>query len=153
MTQLAKEPVQLASLLQRIADDFLSLMSHRAIAVVVTAPDGLIVTADPNALRQIVLNLLDNAARYGPDGQTITVGADRRQDGVRIWVADQGAGIAAAERARVWRPFVRLAAAGDAATGTGLGLAVVRELTEAHGGRCSIEDQAGGGIRVVVALP
>jgi signal transduction histidine kinase len=153
MTRLAKEPVELAALLQRIADDFLPLVSHRAIAIVVTAADDLRVTADPNGLRQIVLNLLDNAARYGPDGQTITVGADRRPDGVRIWVADQGAGITVAERARVWRPFVRLADAADAATGTGLGLAVVRELTEAHGGRCWIEDQAGGGIRVVVALP
>jgi signal transduction histidine kinase len=110
-------------------------------------------------LRQILLNLLDNAAKYGPAGQTISVGAApapaTNGDRVRFWVEDQGPGIPAADRGRVWEPYVRLNRDAESATGgSGIGLSVVRELVVLHGGGAWIEaGGAGGGARVVVELP
>jgi signal transduction histidine kinase len=109
---------------------------------------------DPDALRQILLNLLDNAAKYGPDGQTVVVGTSRDGAHVRIWVEDEGPGIPEAERARVWEPYIRLERGEEHATGgSGIGLAVVKELVELHGGRAWAEDASHGGARLVVELP
>jgi signal transduction histidine kinase len=110
----------------------------------------------------VLLNLLDNAIKYGPDGQTIAVtmsGDAPLPDGRRalvFTVDDEGPGIRAADRRRLWRPFVRLpnASPTDApAGGTGLGLSVVKQLVEAHGGTVRLDDAPGGGTRVVVSLP
>jgi signal transduction histidine kinase len=122
-------------------------------------PSGLTVTADRNALRQILLNLLDNAAKYGPPGQTISVGSASgpSADGarVRLWVEDEGPGIPAGDRDRVWEPYVRLSREAESATGgSGIGLSVVRELVALHHGAAWIEAAGvGGGARVVVELP
>ena len=124
-----------------------------------SASAGLTATADRGALRQILLNLLDNAAKYGPAGQTISVGsaAAPATHGarVRFWVEDQGPGIPAADRERVWEPYVRLSRTTESATGgSGIGLSVVRELVTLHNGAAWIEaNGADGGARVVVELP
>ncbi len=106
----------------------------------------------PESLHQILLNLLDNAVKHGGTG-----GADRaphracNAGRTRIEVEDAGAGIPPADReSRVGavRPPRRAAAAGS-----GIGLAVVRELVAAHGGECWVEDGAAGGARFVVELP
>jgi signal transduction histidine kinase len=104
-------------------------------------------------VRQIVLNLLDNAVKYGGRPQVITVRLAADWSEVRIEIEDQGNGIDAASRARVWERFWR----GDAArrngvTGTGIGLAIVRDLAAAHGGSTAVEDAPGGGARIVVRL-
>lgn len=114
---------------------------------------GLLVAADPDALRQILLNLLDNAVKYGPGGQTIIVGTARHGAHVRLWVEDQGPGIPPADRARVWEPYIRLERGVERATGgSGIGLAVVRELVELHGGQAWVEDGSTGGARIVAEL-
>jgi signal transduction histidine kinase len=120
---------------------------------------GLPVMADRDALRQILLNLLDNAAKYGPVGQTITIGSGEAPaangERVRFWVEDQGPGIPAADRSRVWEPYVRLNRTAESITGgSGIGLAVVRELVILHDGSAWIEAAGvSGGARVVVELP
>ena len=138
---------------------FAPLARSRRMSVRLGSATGLTVGADRDTLRQILLNLLDNAAKYGPAGQTISVGAARAPatNGarVRFWVEDQGPGIPAADRDRVWEPYVRLNRDAESATGgSGIGLAVVRELVALHGGAAWIEAAgAGGGARVVVELP
>jgi signal transduction histidine kinase len=138
---------------------FTPLARSRRMSVRLSSPSGLTVSADRDALRQILLNLLDNAAKYGPAGQTITVGgaAAPATDGsrVRFWVEDEGPGIPAADRDRVWEPYVRLNRSAESATGgSGIGLSVVRELVGLHGGAAWIESAgASGGARVVVELP
>jgi signal transduction histidine kinase len=120
---------------------------------------GVTLEVDRDALRQVLLNLLDNAVKYGPRGQTVTVGmAAASENGggprVRLWVEDQGPGIPAADRDRVWEPYVRLDRDVDGATGgSGIGLAVVRELVTLHDGRTWLEQAVGGGTRVVIELP
>lgn len=138
---------------------FAPLARSRRMSVRLSAEAGLTVTADRDALRQILLNLLDNAAKYGPPGQTISVGsaaAPATSGGrVRFWVEDQGPGIPASDRDRVWEPYVRLNRSAESATGgSGIGLSVVRELVALHGGAAWIESAgANGGARVVVELP
>ena len=103
----------------------------------------------------MLLNLLDNAVKYGPDGQTVTVGTDPTAgDRVRLWVQDQGPGVPAADREHIWDQFWRLERdRGTAIAGTGIGLSVVRELATLHRGRVWVEVAPGGGARFVVELP
>ena len=136
--------------LQRIADERHARLESQLVA----APADV----DADALHQIVLNLVDNAVKYGPPGQTITLGtAVDETNGhrvTRLWVDDEGPGIPATDRDRVWRPFVRLERDRRSETaGTGIGLAVVQELVHQHGGHAWVETNARGGTRVVVELP
>jgi signal transduction histidine kinase len=108
---------------------------------------------DAAAYRQIVLNLLENAVRYGPPGQTITIAVISAGTVVRLVVEDQGPGVEAADRERIWAPFVRLRASRQGPLGTGIGLAVVRDLVLRHGGRSWVERAQSGGARFVVELP
>jgi signal transduction histidine kinase len=122
------------------------------------APGGWV---DANAVRQIVINFIENALKFGPDGQTVTVTLDveraqvpRGADGLlRLSVDDEGPGISPADRDRIWQPFVRLAEGGSAPTGTGLGLSVVRQLVAELGGRWSVNTAPVGGARFSVELP
>jgi signal transduction histidine kinase len=115
---------------------------------------GVVVSVDRDALRQMLLNLLDNAVKYGPAGQVITIGTETTGDRVRIFVEDQGPGIPHEDRQRVWEPYVRLGRAAETATGgSGIGLAVVRELVSLHNGRTRAEGTPGGGARMVIELP
>jgi len=124
-----------------------------------TIPSRLSLTADRDAVRQILLNLLDNAAKYGPPGKAITVGATAtsKSEGerVRFWFEDEGPGIPVDDRDRVWEPYVRLNRGVEGATGgSGIGLSVVRELVTLHNGATWIEAAAAGrGARVVVEMP
>jgi signal transduction histidine kinase len=152
-TRVRLEPVELRPVVERAAGDLTPLVASRGIVLLVDIPDNLVVQGNANALHQIVLNLLDNGARYGPDRQTITVGAEARDGQVELWVEDRGPGVPVADRQRVWNAFVRLDRDRDSVvTGTGLGLTVVRELVEAQGGGCWIEGASGPGVRVVVRL-
>jgi signal transduction histidine kinase len=155
MTSVRAEPVELRPVVERASGDLAAVVGARGIAVRVDVPDGLAVQGDANALRQILLNLVDNAARYGPDQEIIVIGAAGLDGHVELWVEDRGPGVPAADRKRVWDAFVRLDRDRDSAvTGTGLGLAVVRELVAAQGGTCRIEGASGGhgGARVVIRL-
>jgi signal transduction histidine kinase len=108
---------------------------------------------DADALRQVLLNLLDNAVKYGPRGQEVAVTLAREDGRLRLAVEDEGPGIPPEERERVFERFHRLERdRASPVTGTGLGLAVVRELVARHGGRCAVE-RGRFGARVVVELP
>jgi signal transduction histidine kinase len=109
------------------------------------------VHGDPNALRRVIANLVDNALRHAAASVTLELTGSRT--GVRLVVADDGPGIRVADRERVFERFTRLddARSRDAG-GSGLGLAIVREIVTAHGGRIQIEDNDPGA-RFVVVLP
>jgi signal transduction histidine kinase len=117
--------------------------------------DGIVAPVDADALRQMLVNLLDNAVKYGPADQLITVRLEAGERKACIRVEDQGPGIPAADRERIWDRFWRLERdRGTAVAGTGIGLSVVRELVALHDGRAWAEDaREGGGACFVIELP
>jgi two-component system sensor histidine kinase KdpD len=104
-------------------------------------------------ISQVIANLVENAAKFAPEGTEIRVAARRLPDAVELSVADQGPGIPPEERDHVFEKFYRAPGAGRRAHGAGLGLAICKGLVEAHGGRIRAEDAPGGGARFVVMLP
>lgn len=150
--RLSPGPVEAGALVHEIVDAFAPLARDAEFATRVEP--GVVARIDRDAFRQVLLNLLDNAAKYGPRGQTVQVGMAVVGFAVRVWVADQGPGVPAEDRQRVWQPYRRLERDAEGATGgSGIGLAVVRDLVELHGGRAWVEDAPGGGARFVVELP
>ena len=116
--------------------------------------EPLAAEADPDKVRQVFNILVENALRYSPGGGTVTVGARRSDDRVELRVADEGIGIPAAERERIFRKFYRAeSAARDGAAGTGLGLFIARELVTAMGGRIWVESTEGEGSSFSFELP
>jgi signal transduction histidine kinase len=135
-------------------DAFAPLARVRRARIETSIERDLVSRVDPRALRQIVLNLLDNAVKYGPVGQTVRVTLAGSADKVIVAVEDKGPGVPKAEREKIWDPYVRLTrAAESAAGGSGIGLSIVRELVRLHGGRAWVEDAPGGGARFVVEFP
>jgi signal transduction histidine kinase len=119
------------------------------------APPELSVRADPNRLHQVVINLLDNAARHAPPGTDVQLVGRREGGDLVLEVRDEGPGIAPEERDRVFHRFTR----GERAVGggTGLGLAIARWAVDLHGGRIAVVDAPGAngnpGCRIRVTLP
>jgi signal transduction histidine kinase len=139
-------------LVGQILRDFAPLAAGRA-HLAPSLPARAIAWVDEAALRQILLNLLDNAVKYGPRGQEIRVQILAGRHGVRIAVEDQGPGIPEPARELVWQRFYRLPRDLESAVaGTGIGLAVVRDLVGLLGGRAHIEDGEERGARCVVEL-
>ena len=155
-THITPEPTKLAPLVQEVLDGFAPLAAARGVTLAASIPEDLVVPADPGAVRQMLLNLLDNAVKYGPAGQKVRVGATRENGHARLWVDDGGPGIPRADRERVWERFWRLERdRGSSIAGSGIGLAVVRELADLHHGRVWIDDVGpdASGTRVVIELP
>ena len=154
VARIAPEPTPLARQVREAVETFAPLATARRVTVEADASEDLTAVVDPAALRQALLNLLDNAVKYGPSGGTVRVGLHRAGERVRLVVDDQGPGIPERDRDRVWLPFHRLDRDANSATaGSGIGLAVVRDLVLMHGGRAWVEDAPGGGARFVLELP
>ena len=153
---LSTRPLPLAALVRDVASRYTPLLDASQARIDLQVDDNLTVLADADAVQQIVLNVLDNAVKYGPVGQTVTVTVRARHDIAQILIDDEGAGIPLSDRERVWLPFVRGARTADSRSGgTGLGLAVVRELARALGGDARVESVGADhpGARFVIELP
>ena len=112
-------------------------------------PENLTVAADPDRLHQLLANLLDNAARHSPSGGEVRLSAERLGNAVHLTVADEGPGIAAADRSAV---FERFTTSAGHSSGTGLGLTISRWVAELHGGTIAVADSKRG-CRIQVTLP
>jgi two-component system sensor histidine kinase TctE len=109
------------------------------------------VEGDGTMLREMLVNLVDNALRYTQDGGRVTVGVAQEGDTALLWVEDNGPGISEAERDHVFERFYRIM--GTEPEGSGLGLAIVREVVDGAGGSAALADADGGGLLVSVRLP
>jgi signal transduction histidine kinase len=145
------EPVDVGAEVTSIVKEFSALAASRRATVVVDSTATPPIAMRPDALRHIVLNLLDNAVKYGPPGQTVRVSVRPADQGVTITVDDEGPGIGAADRERIWRPFTRGSTALSTG-GSGIGLTIVREVAGANGGSARVEANPSGGARFVVTL-
>ncbi len=116
--------------------------------------DGIEVRADRSRLARVLRNLLSNIRRYTPADSAVEIGARRTDDGVLISVADHGPGVPDEAVARLFDPFFRAEHSRNKSTGgLGLGLMLVRQIAEAHGGRVTARNRDGGGLVVEVLLP
>jgi signal transduction histidine kinase len=148
----ARVEVDVGAEARRIADDFAPLAASRRATLALDIESTPPVLLRPDALRHVVLNLLDNAVKYGPRGQTITLRVYSTSHSVVLMVDDEGPGVSASDRDAIWAPFQRGSAAGTNG-GSGIGLTIVREVAEAHGGTASVEDAPTGGARFVITFP
>lgn len=148
------EEIQLATAVAELTEAFEPQSAANQARIQESVPAGLTVLAARGALYRILANLLDNALKYGPAGQTVEISAWRTGARIQIAVEDGGPGIPSRDRERVWESYRRLDRdiAGDV-QGSGIGLAVVSQLCSVYDGRAWVEDGEGGGARFVVELP
>jgi two-component system OmpR family sensor kinase len=147
---LRRDDTDLAALARDAVADARAVDPDRAYAV--TAPDTCPVTGDAAALRRVLGNLLANVRQHTPPGTSATVSVRRDGGAVLVEVADDGPGVPAAARDRLFDRFFR-ADPGRADGGTGLGLAIVAEAVRAHGGVSGFRERAGGGTAIWCRVP
>jgi signal transduction histidine kinase len=148
-----REPLDIGAVVGSVADMF--AREHRSRSLVKDVDAGLpAVRGDGEALERALWNLLENAAKYSTDGSPIRVFAHREDAAVVIGVEDHGMGIPLSERHRVFQKFVRGQEAKRAGIrGVGVGLALVKRIVEAHGGRVRLASEVGAGSTFTLVLP
>jgi two-component system, OmpR family, phosphate regulon sensor histidine kinase PhoR len=148
-----RSPVDVVALARSSVDAMRPQLQGAASLDLQIGTDTAIASGDADRIQQVLINLLDNAVKYGGGGP-VTVRVDGTGGRIRVAVADSGPGIASVDQRRIFEKFFR----GDpnlthAPSGTGLGLYISRELVERMGGRLDVESQAGAGATFVVTLP
>lgn len=144
---VTRERVDIVTLAREVATDIASINNGHDVRV--TAPDGLELTVDPVRLRQVLTNLLSNAAKFSPAGEPIDVDVADLGDAVEISVRDRGPGVPPERRGELFQRFSRL---GATAKGMGLGLYISRGIARAHGGDLVLDEHCAPGSRFVLRL-
>jgi len=148
----ARELVDMALLLNEEAQLYNQQSPTHEVAVEIDHTP-LAVIGNPDRLRQVVGNLISNAIKYSPQGGVVEVSADQENGSVRVQVRDHGMGIPLSQQPQIFTKFFRGDAAASGITGTGLGLAVSRDIVESHGGRIGFTSAEGEGTTFFVELP
>ena len=151
---IASEPVDVVEIARETVDAMRSRLPGGMSLELLSPPDLPAARGDTGKLRQVLLNLVDNAIKYSPDGGSVTVAAERLDASVRVEVRDRGLGIPAPEQDRIFEKFYRVdPLLTRAPGGTGLGLYICRELVQRMDGRIGVESSEGSGSVFFVELP
>jgi signal transduction histidine kinase len=151
--QYTFEVIDVAAWLQGVVDEFRAIPAASRRPINVTMAAALpAVRADADALARALMNLLDNAVKYSPDGSAVSIEAAAAGASVEIRVGDEGAGITEGDLPHVFERFYR-GRDTEGVGGTGLGLALVQRIVQAHGGSVSVKSRVGGGSTFTVRLP
>ena len=150
--------VEVGALLERVRDAFRREAAEQGISIVLAVePDLPRIEADAERLKQVLANLVTNAVRHSATADRVTLAArrsHRQVQGLELTVSDNGQGIAAGEREAIFDRLYRVDPARTRSTGgSGLGLAVARQIVEAHGGSIKADEAEGGGTCITVVLP
>ena len=153
-TSVRLEPVALGNVIAKAVEDLHPLASERRVRIVISLPSDLpAVSADPNKLQQIILNLLHNAIKFSPLHSTVDIEiTSLRNREIQISVRDVGPGLPPEEIEKVFQPFYRAAAAPKQVQGTGLGLTIAKLLVELHHSRLWVKTTLGEGSCFYFAL-
>lgn len=139
------DEIAMDALVEEVLADLEPLAQEKAIHLTAQC-EAVTMTGSDILLYRLVYNLVENAIKYNTPGGTVTVGADRQDKHIRLTVADTGTGIPEELKERVFEPFFRLDKSRSRALGgVGLGLALVREIVNVHGGSISVKDNPDGG--------
>ncbi|MBK9965799.1 MAG: HAMP domain-containing histidine kinase [Holophagales bacterium] len=150
---LEKRPCDLLSIARKVVETQVTAAAKKEIGIRV---DGttVVVTGDPGAIQQVVENVVSNAVKFSPWKSTVVVTVRSEGGAGVVEVEDEGPGVNEADRARLFAKFARLSARPTGGeSSTGLGLSIVKTLTEAMGGDVSLESPPGHGARFRVRLP
>ncbi|MDT9598432.1 sensor histidine kinase [Sphingosinicella rhizophila] len=153
---MPREPVELLPLVKEAWSNLRPLREKKGVNLAIEEPaHPAIVAGDRPQILQLVMNLMENAVRYGREGSTVTIGiGESASDMIRFSVADQGEGVAAEHLPHLTRRFYRVDPGRSRAEGgTGLGLAIVKHIVERHRGRLEIASTVGEGTIVTVFIP
>ena len=151
--KLDLQPVRLDELLVECVHLVKSIADKKEIRLRVDLEEALELPADRERMKSIILNLLDNAVKYSRRGSTVSVSLARTNSSAMLSVADQGPGIPAEALTDIFKRFYRVDVSRTQIEGSGLGLAIVERLVELHGGKISVQSEAGRGTTFTVELP
>ena len=150
---LQKERVDLLELAQSTAMGFETQLAAKHLRCSVDGTHG-VVLADRDRMQQVLTNLMSNAVKYSNEAGAIRVGVEETEDTVRLWVEDEGIGIAEKECDLIFERFYRTDTSRNRKTGgAGIGLSIVKTIVQAHGGAITVKSQEGKGSRFTVTLP
>lgn len=148
-----RKQTSILALIYEAVEAMESLVHSKSQIISYKVPDRLPnVLADQDMIRRVVINLLENASKYSPQGSKIEVGASQEGEQIMVWVEDNGPGIPASEHKRIFEKFTRLKTE-SAPKGLGLGLAYCHLAVQAHGGKIWVESEVGRGSRFTFSLP
>lgn len=147
---ISPQQIDLADLVRASVSDLTVIADERAIALDASAVEAVGAYVDAARMRQVVDNLVGNAIKFNRDGGLVTLSTGMAGDAAVIRVADTGIGVRGEERERVFERFFR---AEESVPGNGLGLAISREIVDAHGGRVDLESEPGIGSVFIVSVP
>ena len=147
--ELQRRPTDLVALVRELITDLDTSLLHDH-PTELDAPDELVVDVDPDQIRQVVYNLLSNAAKYSPQGRVVVVAIEEHADELRLEVRDLGDGVAPENADRIFGKYERV---DEEIPGAGLGLYLARLVIEAHGGQLSLVPAEGEGAIFRVELP
>ena len=148
------EPLDMKALLKNTARQYQELVEKKKQSIILDLPRRLpVIEADRSRLEQVLTNLLFNATKFSPEGSTITVRARAEEGEVVVEVEDRGGGLSEEEQERIFKPYHRVEQDRQRFPGLGLGLAVSKQIVEAHEGKIWVESQLGRGSTFSFSLP
>jgi PAS domain S-box-containing protein len=154
MIQLKTERFDIRELTKEVVEYTSALASSRSQTILLAPPfSPLLINADRNRIRQVLLNLLNNALRFSPEGGKITLKAVNKGPQIKVEVRDNGLGIPKKEQRDLFKPYHHASMGGEKSSGVGIGLALCKMLVELHGGQISVRSRLGKGSTFSFTLP
>lgn len=149
-----REPFSLAELIEHIAGRFATQAERAHVSLSYVAPPPLMLNANRDQMEQVLINLVDNAIKYTPEGGNVKIVAEETAEGMSVAVSDTGIGIMSQDLPRVFERFYRVDKARSRRSGgTGLGLSIVKNIVEMHNGTVTVQSEYGRGSTFTFVLP